>query len=302
MADDPTEAVFAGKRALVIGGTGGIGRAVALALAKKGAAVTITGGNSPERLESALTELNATNLRNKSPQIYAEKRGFLEQRPEQSVKIRDNQAGNLRRSAARLNIPRTSIKKLFHSGFLCRIGGPDGLSPEKAAALILEKTECDILVAAWGPFIRQPLHQTKPQDWRFIVENNLIFPGILVSSVLPGMIARKWGRILLFGGTNTAGIRGYSTTAAYGAAKTALGVLAKSAAQSAGKYGVTCNVICPGLTETEYTGPEDRLYYRKKSPGGESLTPEEIAACALDVLENSALNGTVIPIDKGIWV
>jgi len=263
MADDPTEAVFAGKRALVIGGTGGIGRAVALALAKKGAAVTITGGNSPERLESVLTE-----LKNFVPSCLC--------------------VGSSGENA--------------HSGFLCRIGGPDGLSPEKAAALILEKTDCDILVAAWGPYIRQPLHETKPRDWYCMVENNLIFPGILVSSVLPGMIKKKWGRILLFGGTNTAGIRGYLTTAAYGAAKTALGVLAKSAAGSAGKHGVTCNVICPGLTETEYTGPEDLHYYREKSPGGEPLTPEEIAAGALAILENSAVNGSVIPIDRGIWV
>jgi len=263
MADDPTEAVFAGKQALVIGGTGGIGRAVALGLARKGAAVTITGGSSPERLEAALTE-----LKNFVPSCLC---------------VRSSQENT-------------------HSGFLCRIGGPDGLSPENAAAFILEKTDCDILVAAWGPFIRQPLHETKPEDWHFMVENNLIFPGILVSSVLPGMIRKKWGRILLFGGTNTGGIRGYLTTAAYGAAKTALGVLAKSAARSAGKHGVACNVICPGLTETEYTGKEERRYYREKSPGGKALAPEEIAACALAVLENSALNGTVIPVDRGIWV
>jgi len=307
------EAVFAGKHALVIGGTGGIGRAVALGLAKKGAAVTITGGSSPERLESALTELNA--ITSSPAMVYSTEPQSGEGSPLDGG-VSNALAGVLPQAKLQAEKPQDAVFQPFapprlcvnssqenvHSGFLCRIGGPDGLSPENAAAFILEKTDFDILVVAWGPFIRQPLHETKPQDWRVMVENNLIFPGILVSSVLPRMIKKKWGRILLFGGTNTAGIRGFVGTAAYGAAKTALGVLAKSTARSAGKHGVTCNVLCPGLTETEYTGEEDRRYYREKSPDGKALTPEEIAACALAVLANSAINGIVLPVDRGIWV
>jgi len=251
--------VFMGKQALVIGGTGGIGRAVARALAEQGAILTITGGNSPERLSAALAELNAVS-------------------------------GG-------------------HSGFLCSIGSPDGQDPEKAAAFILEKTSCDILVTAWGPYKRHALEAVTPRDWRNLTENNLIFPGILVSSVLQGMIDRKWGRILLFGGTKTSEIRGFLSTAAYSAAKTALGVLAKSAAKSvrnAEKEGdsldITCNVLCPGLTETEYTTPEERHYNKKHSPGGKALTPQDIAACALAILENSTLNGIIIPADRGLWI
>jgi NAD(P)-dependent dehydrogenase (short-subunit alcohol dehydrogenase family) len=115
------------------------------------------------------------------------------------------------------------------------------------------------------------------------------------------MINNGWGRILLFGGTNTSQIRGFSSTAAYSAAKTALGVLAKSVAKTAGKSGVACNVICPGLTDTEYTALEEREFNRKKS-GGKALTPGEVAQTALDVLESPVLNGAVIPVDRGVWV
>jgi NAD(P)-dependent dehydrogenase (short-subunit alcohol dehydrogenase family) len=248
--------IFTGKKALVVGGTGGIGRFVAVGLAERGAAVTITGGNSQKRLDAVLAELDTSG-------------------PE----------------------------KTGHSGFLCRIGGPEGLSPEEAVVHILEKAAVpDILVLAWGPFRRIPLQETRPEDWRFLVETNIIFPGIMVSSALCAMLGKGWGRIVLFGGTKTAEVRGFSTTPAYGAAKTALGVLAKSAAKSAGKAGITCNVICPGLTDTEYTGPEDRAYHREKNPPGRALTPEEIARCALGVLENPAVNGAVIPVDGGIWV
>jgi NAD(P)-dependent dehydrogenase (short-subunit alcohol dehydrogenase family) len=114
------------------------------------------------------------------------------------------------------------------------------------------------------------------------------------------MINNGWGRILLFGGTNTDTIRGFSTTAAYSAAKTALGVLAKSVAKSAGSHGVSCNVLCPGLTDTEYGDAEARAYNRSRSPGGKALDPVEIARLAADILENPQVNGAIIPVDKGV--
>jgi NAD(P)-dependent dehydrogenase (short-subunit alcohol dehydrogenase family) len=137
-------------------------------------------------------------------------------------------------------------------------------------------------------------------DWDYLVKNNLIFPGILISRVIRAMINNRWGRILLFGGANTDSIRGFSTSAAYSAAKTALGVLAKSVARTAGPFGVSCNVICPGLAETEYNSEAANAYNREHSPGGKAVMPEEIALAALAVLENSAVNGAVIPVDKGL--
>ncbi|MCL1815808.1 MAG: SDR family oxidoreductase [Treponema sp.] len=253
---------FYGKQALIIGGTGGIGRAAALGLAGRGAVVTVTGGSSQKRLDAALAELTAGTV-----------------------------------NAGR------NPEKAGHSGFLCSIGGPEGLSPEKAAALILEKVPApDILVLAWGPFKKIPLEKTNAGDWRYLIETNILFPGIMVSSVLHAMINKGWGRILLFGGTKTGEIRGFSSTAAYGTAKTALGTLAKSAAKNAGKAGVTCNVICPGLTDTEYSCPEEKIYHREQNPQGKALNPEEIARIVLEVLENPAINGAVIPVDGGVWI
>jgi NAD(P)-dependent dehydrogenase (short-subunit alcohol dehydrogenase family) len=114
------------------------------------------------------------------------------------------------------------------------------------------------------------------------------------------MIAKKWGRILLFGGTNTDTIRGFSTTSAYSAAKTALGVVAKSVALTAGPHGVTCNVVCPGLTDTEYSRGEAEKYNRERSPGGIPLNSGEIADMALRILEYPQVNGAIIPIDRGL--
>lgn len=241
------EKIFAGRKALVVGGTGGIGRAAAMELAERGAELTLHGGSSRKRLENALAAVRAKGAK--------------------------------------------------ADGFLLSIDGAD------AAAKILDRAPPpDILVCAWGPFKQGKLDTLDAEFWRNMTETNLAFPGTLVSLVLGGMMERNWGRILLFGGTNTDTIRGFTTTAAYSAAKTALGVIAKSAAKSAAGRGVTCNVVCPGLTDTEYTPEELRRYNREKSPGGIPLSPEEVARAACAILENPRVSGAVIPADNGLVV
>jgi 3-oxoacyl-[acyl-carrier protein] reductase len=242
---DEASKMFSGKKALVIGGTGGIGRAVALALAGTGAALTIHGGSSRERLEKTLKDIKSAGA-----------------------------------DAA---------------GFLCPADGPG--AAERIFALAMEP---DIVVCAWGPFLRSALEETDGDFWQKMAFCNLAFPGTIVSLGIRSMIQRNWGRILLFGGTNTDTIRGFNSTAAYSAAKTALGVVAKSAARAGGNRGVTCNVLCPGLTDTEYLDEAARAYNREKSPGGRVLKADDIARGALRILEDPRINGAVVPIDQGL--
>jgi 3-oxoacyl-[acyl-carrier protein] reductase len=243
---ESTEKVFHNRKALLVGGTGGIGRAIALGLAARGADLIIH-GRSSERLDSTLKAVKEAGAKGE--------------------------------------------------GFLLPITGP-----ESAKEILAHAPQPDILVCAWGPFKRKPLEELDSEFWQSMVFGNLIFPGTLVSLALPGMIKRRWGRILLFGGTNTDTIRGYSTTTAYSSAKTALGVIAKSVAKTNSGQGVSCNVICPGLTDTEYLDKNSLQYTREKSPGNKPLTPSDIARVCIGVLENPVLNGAVIPIDNGVWV
>ncbi len=185
-------------------------------------------------------------------------------------------------------------------GFLLPL---DGLTaPEAVPLLLAELPRPDILVCAWGDFFRKGLRFTRPEDWERAVFSNLILPGALVSAVLGAMMEKAWGRILLFGGTNTDALRGYRSTAAYSCAKAALGVLAKSAALEASGSGVTCNVFCPGFVDTEYLDEEARRYAAEHAPGGRLIPAAELARLALDVAKSGAVNGAVVPIDGGLRI
>ncbi len=239
--------VFSGKRALIVGGSGGIGAAVSVKLAEMGADVFVHGGHSEEKLN-------------------------------QTLKIIHSMGGKA-------------------EGFLYP-ADTDGA----AEAILAKVPSPDIVICSWGPFLQRPLIEMKAEQWEHIVKNNLIFPGILVSLILYDMMKRGWGRIIFFGGTNTDTIRGFSTTAAYSAAKTALGVLAKSVAVQAGPTGVTCNVLCPGLVETEYTDDKMKEYIAKHSPTGKIETPRDIAEFTAAVLLSDCLNGALIPLDYGLKI
>ncbi|MDR1177267.1 MAG: SDR family NAD(P)-dependent oxidoreductase [Spirochaetaceae bacterium] len=238
--------LFSGKKALVVGGSGGIGGALSRELGRAGAEVWVHGASSRERLEKTLAAIRGEGGR--------------------------------------------------AEGFLCAIH-----DPEAGARALLERVpDPDILVIAWGPFRQGPLERMSAEDWIFLTNFNIILPGILISSVLCGMIEKRWGRILLFGGTDTAAVRGFSTTPVYSAAKTALGVVARSAARRGGPFGVSCNVLCPGLTDTEYSGEEAKAYNKAHYPGVPGPGPGEIARAGVALMTHPGLNGAVIPIDGGV--
>jgi NAD(P)-dependent dehydrogenase (short-subunit alcohol dehydrogenase family) len=245
------EGIFTGRAALVVGGSGGLGAALARRLAGSGARLVVHGGRSAERLDRILAELRAAG---------ADAEGFL--------------------------MPLSGAADA--AGLLDRAGrsSPSG--------------SVDILAVAWGPFRRAALESTSPADWSALVEANLAFPGALVSLALGGMLGRGWGRILLYGGSLTDLPRGFAGTAAYSAAKTGLAVLAKSVARGCPGSGVTCNLVCPGLADTEYLDAAARAYALAKAPGGRLLAPEDLAEAGFQLLANPALNGSVLAADGGL--
>ncbi len=179
-------------------------------------------------------------------------------------------------------------------GILCELNTPH--IPAELHAVI---ESADILCIAYGPFLQKPLHTVTAQEWQETVYANLTLPGMLVSAVLPQMQRKKWGRILLFGGTETQCLRGFSTNAVYGAAKTGIMSLVRSISMSYAADNITANAICPGFTDTELLTPEQRAAWTDKNPLKRLISPETIANAALFLLKDSAYNGVLMPVDQG---
>ena len=235
------------RKAFVLGGTGGIGRATARALGLRGASVDIHGRDSG-KLDAALREFRREGI---------------------------------------------------------TAGGTAGELVVLDDALPLRKRaeSADILVIAWGPFLQKPLHETTPEDWKRLADFDFALPGVLVSAALSGMRERKWGRILLFGGTRTDGIRGFRTNAAYAAAKTSLGTLAKSISAQYAPHGVAALVLCPGFVETEYLTPEQKRNLTTRAPQGRLTRPDDIGDLAAVLLAQDPplWNGAVLTADEGLF-
>ena len=165
------------------------------------------------------------------------------------------------------------------------------------APLAEEARQADILCIVRGEFLQKPLDETSPQEWQKTAFSNLIMPGVAVSAALSGMKERRWGRILLFGGTRTEAVRGFLTNAAYASAKTALSSIVRSCAEGYGKYGIACAGICPGFVDDVRLSEEERLALKAKAPGGTLIPPEKIAETALFLLSNFHLNGCIVTAD-----
>jgi NAD(P)-dependent dehydrogenase (short-subunit alcohol dehydrogenase family) len=93
-----------------------------------------------------------------------------------------------------------------------------------------------------------PLWENDPDDWRRSVEVNLDGTFLCCRAVLPGMIARRRGRIINL--TSGIGNRPHPYLSAYNVAKTAVTRLSETLAEEAKPHGVLVFVMTPGLVQT----------------------------------------------------
>ena len=107
----------------------------------------------------------------------------------------------------------------------------------------------DILVNAAGTTAEQPVCGHTDELWDKIIGTNLTGAFCMTREVLPGMIARKWGRIINIG--STAASVGWKDNPAYCASKSGLLGLTRCVALEGALHGVTANMISPTWVETE---------------------------------------------------
>ena len=121
---------------------------------------------------------------------------------------------------------------------------------DAARRVIAEFGHIDILVCTAGIGVpRRPIWQSDIQDFRDCFDVNVLGVMLAIRAVLPSMIARRSGRIVVIGGSY--GHKGVANFAIYAASKWALRGLVKSVALEVGGYGVTANLIAPGGVDGE---------------------------------------------------
>jgi len=153
----------------------------------------------------------------------------------------------------------------------------DVTSEASVAALAREAAEAGpvaVLVNNAGAAGSMPLGRTSLEEWNRLLAVNATGAFLCIRAFLPGMLERKWGRVVNV--ASTAGLSGGKYLAAYSAAKHALVGLTRSVAAEVTGTGVTANAVCPGFVDTGMTAETVARIVAKTG-----RTPEEALAAAL---------------------
>jgi gluconate 5-dehydrogenase len=243
-----------GKKALITGGTHGLGMAMAEGLAKAGAELIIT-GTTPSKMEEALN--------------YYQGKGYKT------------------------------------TGYLFDV--TDEVAAEENVAKI-ESVHggVDILVNNAGIIKRMLAIDMPVEDFRKVIDVDLVGAFIMSKFVAKGMIARRSGKIINI--CSMMSELGRTNVSAYAAAKGGLKMLTRNLATEWAPYNIQVNGIGPGYFATSQTAPirvdgnPFNEFIISRTPAGRWGDPEDLAGAAVFLSSKASdfVNGQIIYVDGGI--
>jgi NAD(P)-dependent dehydrogenase (short-subunit alcohol dehydrogenase family) len=183
------------------------------------------------------------------------------------------------------------------------VASPDAVH-EGVTRLRAELGDLDVLVCNAGIVAHvAPLLEMTPAGWERELAVNLGGAFHAIQAVLPAMVAKRWGRIVVI--SSGAARSGLHRQAAYAASKAGLLGLVKTVTLEHARDGVTCNAILPGLVETEQVRrmpAEIREATVARTPARRLGAMDEVASLVVFLASDAAgfVNGAEIPIDGGL--
>jgi 3-oxoacyl-[acyl-carrier protein] reductase len=160
----------------------------------------------------------------------------------------------------------------------------------------------DALINCAGAYRRVHLMQESIEGWHDMFNNNLHPVFYMVRAVSPGMMERKWGRIVSFSMVNADQQAGQPYVTAHYIAKAGVLVLTRSFAKILAPHGITVNAISPGFIESGGVPQDEISRMLPGIPAGYLGTPEDAAAAVCYLLSDEAryVNGANIQL-SGAW-
>jgi NAD(P)-dependent dehydrogenase (short-subunit alcohol dehydrogenase family) len=163
-----------------------------------------------------------------------------------------------------------------------------------------------VCIAASNPYYG-PLGGIADEQFRKILENNVIAIHWLINFVVPQMIARKEGAIIIV--SSIGGLRGSPVIGAYNISKAADFQLARNLAVEYGPHNVRVNCIAPGLIKTDFAralweNPATLERATTTTPLRRIGEPDEIAGAAVFLASKagSFVTGQAIVVDGGATI
>ncbi|MEL6593935.1 MAG: SDR family oxidoreductase, partial [Bacteroidota bacterium] len=164
----------------------------------------------------------------------------------------------------------------------------------------------DILVNNAGIIKRNPLLEMPAEDFRTVVEVDMVAPFLMAKAVVPAMIQRGYGKVINI--CSMMSELGRDTVGAYAAAKGGLKMLTRNMATEWARHNVQVNGIGPGYFATEQTAPLRvagnplHEFIQQRTPTGKWGEPDQLrgAAVFLASAASDFVNGHILYVDGGI--
>jgi len=261
---------LSGRVALVTGASRGIGRAIAIELAREGATVAInyrSGETEARAVLEEIRELGSTRAMEKGS---------------------DSEASAV------------SMEPMVIQA--------DVADKEQARSMIQQVIEqygrLDVLVNNAGITRDRTMRKLTDEDWMEVINTNLNSVWFCTTAAMPKMIEQQYGRIVNI--SSYVGQAGNFGQANYAASKGGIIAFTKTAAIELAKYNITVNAIAPGFTLTDMLAkvPENvQDQIKSKIPMGRFGLPEEIAkAVAFLAADGDYITGQQINVNGGVYM